>query len=348
MRKLSFNTTTNTAFRVNAKITSLVYADKGSFVEFEDDSFSLGSCIACKTKSCISYNTPEMNTPSFLAFPHNTSNRVCPIDAISVLPEYGFAAIDYDTCIGCGLCIHRCPVAAIQFDMNEGKCSINIDEGILVKCSTSEQDSFLQEINDIDIRIDYTKIPVEASDSYLSKIHSTAKGRSDVADIILRNYFINQGIPCNINAKGNNHMRTKFFAEDGELVLFGESNDENGDTLSLPRRIMDDYAVLTARHGFSPDNIVSLAIINGLPNKRTDYYEVINDVKNILGFQIHTITYHILFILNLFNKKLSIRDFTRFVANKDSQDLLPGMKELISNIEERDGSTKTFHYSPEK
>lgn len=348
MRRLSFNTTASPMFLINAKITSAAYADRGSFLEFDDDSISLGSCIACTNKTCMSYKAAEMHTPSFEAFPHNTSSRVCPVDAIAVNPENGFAAIDTEACIGCGLCLHRCPVAAIQFDMKGGKCQINVDESILVQCNSAEQESFLQDMKDIDRRIDYTKIPVEASDSYLSKIHSTAKGKSDVADIILRNYFINLGIPCNINAKGNNHMRTKFFAEDGEHILFGESNDENGDTLSLPRRIMDDFAVLTARHGLSRDKLVALAIINGLPNKRTDYYEVINDVKNILGFQIHTITYHILFILNIFNRKLTVSDFTRFIVNKEAQDLIPGMKRLIEDIEERDGSTSTFHYSPEK
>ena len=348
MRRLSFNTHTDALYRINKRVSTIAYSDRGSFLEYENDTFSLGSCIACANKTCMSYNTAEMHTPSFMAFPHNTSTRVCPVDAISVIHEKGFAAIDTEVCIGCGLCLQRCPVAAIQFDMNGGKCAINIDESFLVQCEPSEQENFLDEMSRVSKRIGYTKIPVEASDSYLSKIHSTAKGRSDVADIILRNYFINLGIPCNINAKGNNHMRTKFFAEDGDLVLFGESNDENGATLSLPRRIMDDYAVLTARHGFSRDKLVSLAIINGLPNKRTDYYEVIKDVKNILGFQIHTITYHILFILNILNKKLAIRDFTKFVVDKDVQNLVPGMKELINDIEQIDESTNSYHYSPEK
>lgn len=348
MRRLSINTSTGTLFRINERVVSIAYGDRGSFLEYEDDSFTPGACIACANKTCMSYNTDEMRTPTFMAFPHNTSRRVCPVDAISIVHETGFATIDSETCIGCGLCLHRCPVAAIQFDMNGGKCAINLDESILVQCNSSEQEAFLRDIKDVARRIGYTKIPVEASDSYLTKIHTTAKGRSDVADIILRNYFINLGIPCNINAKGNNHMRTKFFAEDGEHILFGESNDENGDTLSLPRRIMDDYAVLTARHGISRDKLVPLAIINGLPNKRTDYYEVINDVKNILGFQIHTLTYHILFILNIFNKKLSIIDLTRFIVDKDVQNLVPGMKELINDIEIRDESTNTYHYSPEK
>lgn len=335
-------------FLINAKITSAAYTDRGSFLEFDDDRISHGSCIACTNKTCMSYKAAEMHTPSFEAFPHNPSNRVCPVEAIAVNPEKGFAAIDTEACIGCGLCLHRCPVAAIQFDMKEGKCLINVDESILVQCNSAEQEYFLRDIKDIDRRINYTKVPVEASDSYLSKIHSTAKGKPDVADIILRNYFINLGIPCNINIKGNNYMRTKFFAEDGEHILFGESNDENGDTLSLPRRIMDDFAVLTARHGLSRNKLVALAIINGLPNKRTDYYEVINDVKNILDFQIHTITYHILFILNIFNRKLTVSDFTKFIVNKEAQNLVPGMKGLIKDIEERDGSTSTFHYSPEK
>jgi Fe-S-cluster-containing hydrogenase component 2 len=41
---------------------------------------------------------------------------ICPVKAISRDEELGRVVIDYDTCIGCRMCVTGCPFGAIHFD----------------------------------------------------------------------------------------------------------------------------------------------------------------------------------------------------------------------------------------
>ena len=59
----------------------------------------------------------------FQEIPCNPCSRACPQKAIQVLPDLnGTPAIDFDRCIGCGLCVAQCPGLAIFLvDMTYGK-----------------------------------------------------------------------------------------------------------------------------------------------------------------------------------------------------------------------------------
>ena len=156
------------------------------------------------------------------------------------------------------------------------------------------------------------------------------------------------GIPCNTNAAGNNHNRTEFFGQQGDMIVIGESNSSESDTLSVLRRILDDEAVMISRYHKDIHSILPLSVINGFPNKRTDYYEVIHDIKVVLGIQISTITFHILFVLNLFDVKLSIQDFATFLIDTSHQELLYSVKQFVPAIENIDENYNGISYHPIK
>jgi len=46
---------------------------------------------------------------------------ICPVKAISHDETLGRKVIDYDTCIGCRMCIAICPFGAMRFDAPEKK-----------------------------------------------------------------------------------------------------------------------------------------------------------------------------------------------------------------------------------
>ena len=350
MRRLSINSSKESqrVFRLNIIPKALVFGNSGSFMENYDGTKYRGSCIGCDNAPCMEYADEELFTPIFQAFPHNTSKRVCPTHAIINDSESRYVTITPDACIACGLCIQRCPTAAIQFDFALGKCIVNNNTAIIQTCTKSEQKAFIEQAKSSPRIFSFSMIPANFSERYQESIRNASKKIADISEIIVRNTLVNMGIPCNINASGNNHNRTEFFGQEGDFVIIGESNSSESDSLSVSRRILDDVAVMVSRYGIDIQKILSLSVINGFPNKRTDYYEVVHDIHSILGIRICTVTFHILFILNLFGIRLCVEDFAEFYIDNTHQDLLPAVNKIIPNIGTIDKNSEGISYHPIK
>ncbi len=58
--------------------------------------------------------------------------------------------------------------------------------------------------------------------------------------------------------------------------------------LDAPRNLLDDIAVLVSRRGIKRDNLIPLVICWDFPNNRTDYWNVVKDIKEVLGVEIKT------------------------------------------------------------
>ena len=58
--------------------------------------------------------------------------------------------------------------------------------------------------------------------------------------------------------------------------------------LDAPRNLLDDIAVLVSRREVKRDTLIPLVICWDFPNKRTDYWNVVKDVKEVLGIEIKT------------------------------------------------------------
>ena len=207
---------------------------------------------------------------------------------------------------------------------------------------------FIEETYNTPGEICFEPISTSFAASYTQDIKNGGIYFSDISEIIVRNTLLNLGCKCNVNAQGNQHSRTEFFAEVDNAIIIGESEITSTDTLSVNRRILDDMAVLVSRYGFSKDCIVPLSVINGLPNKRTDYYEVVKDIKNVLGIQISTVTYHILFMLHLYQVELSKGVLEKFVIDKDHLSLVEPTSEVIKNLLKKDRNINTTCYIPTK
>lgn len=280
-----------THFSVNVEnIDTIVYSDGFSGYKIGKDLVK-GACCGCGSKACSAYADEELHSETFSVFPKNTSKRVCPTDAITF--KNGYAIIDDNFCIKCGLCIHRCPYAAIQFSIQNNSCTVNQEKGkSFVKCSEATQNQNVLALQRKTKEILYDDIPIFFAETLSKKLEIFSNRFPDLSEIVVRNTLLNLGICCNTNVAGNNHIRIEFFAECDNHYIIGESQISNSDTLSVTRRILDDLAVLIGRYHFGQENIVPLAVVNGFPNKRTDFYEVIEDIRNVLGIQVMTLSYH--------------------------------------------------------
>lgn len=228
-------------------------------------------------------------------------------------------------------------------------CSINHEtDNSFVSCTNEKQKLFVEGIKSLRKIVSFRPITIEFTENYMKCLKTSVSLFSDISEIIVRNTFLNLGVKCNVNAQGNNHIRIEFFAHVNENAVLGESEITNTDTLSVIRRILDDVAVLKSRYNFDINCIIPLSVINGLPNKRTDYYEVIKDVKNALGIQIYTLTYHILYMLHLYQIRLSKDILCNFVIDNENTSLVEPTKIVIEGLSKKDCNLATTNYIPTK
>lgn len=307
---------------------------------FSKDGEIKGCCCNCREKYCLKYSSQELHSDFFNSFPHNTSNRVCPTCAITNVGNG--VSIDENKCIGCGICISRCPFSAFAYDANKGKCFVQ-DNEIKVSETIIEQEKQIEHFSTLPVSHNYQDISIPfINESALRIISNT-----DAPEIIVRNFLINLGITANTNTQGNQHNRIEFFALADEKYLIGECETSN-DVLSVSRRILDDLAVLVSRYAINISDIIPLAVINRLPNKRTDFYEVIEDINKVLGVQINTISYACLFFLNLFDCKITVLDFRTFILNRKNSDLVMIIKSFIPNFSKVCTFENTDYFSVQK
>lgn len=351
MKKLSQKSKVNSTPKVlSKKVDEIIIEDGFSGFICKDGTKIKGSCASCSSQPCIKYTTSDIEPIAFRSFEKNPTNRVCPTHAIQI-NENGCAVIDSKLCIRCGLCLHRCPFSAIQFSILQDYCTVSsISESkYLIESTPSDQETQIAELSTLPKVVKFDKITQTFCSDYQQQLRNSVKKVPDLSEIIVRNSFINLGCPCATKPAGNNHIRTEFFAQIEDKAIIGESEITNTDTLSVCRRILDDLSVLISRNGFKYDDLIPVAVINGLPNKRTDFYEVITDINNILGIQISTITYYLLFVLNLFNIPLTISDLKKYVVGKENFSLVEIIQTHISDIMDIDANIEdSGNYQPSK
>lgn len=89
---------------------------------------------------------------------------------------------------------------------------------------------------------------------------------------------------------GDNNERFDAFIEFENYYSIVEIEIPSTTILEAPRNLLDDYAVAVSRNKLNDKPIVPLVICWDLPNKRTDYWNVVYDINKILDLKIKTIS----------------------------------------------------------
>lgn len=87
---------------------------------------------------------------------------------------------------------------------------------------------------------------------------------------------------------------------------YGCVEAEFGDVavLDAPRDLLDDVAVSVGRLGKDLASLVALVVTDVLPNRRSEYWRIIEDIRKVLGLRIGTVTVLALCLLVWSNRKL--------------------------------------------
>lgn len=105
---------------------------------------------------------------------------------------------------------------------------------------------------------------------------------------------------------GDNNERFDAFINFDNYCSVVEIEIPSTSILDAPRNLLDDYAVAYSRNRIKEKPIVPLVICWDLPNKRSDYWNVIKDINKILNLKIKTISIPALTLHYWSNKPLDL------------------------------------------
>lgn len=244
-------------------------------------------CVNCSEKPCYQFSKEEFIVERFLEYPKDTDTSICPTNAILNLEEEGIR-INQESCISCGLCFFRCPVGGIKLNEQSGKfIPKEPTSDVLRKQFDGTKNSFPKELIKDTSGINEEQLLAV----FLAGTEQLTRFNSVTSEKFVRNILIICRINAIASARGNNHIR---FGVLGNLKEKGiavfEIDLSSKDTLSLNRRLLQGTAMFaSSRHGYSINEIHTVAILGEMPRKRSDFYEVIGDISSVLEVKIQAI-----------------------------------------------------------
>lgn len=120
----------------------------------------------------------------------------------------------------------------------------------------------------------------------ISTVKLSANGENELIELLLSGL----GAKVYFPRKGDNSERFDALLDFDKYKAVVEIEIPSTEILDAPRNLLDDYAVLKCRKNEKDTKIVPIVLCWDLPNKRTDYWNVVTDVNNILGIKIKTVS----------------------------------------------------------
>lgn len=242
-----------------------------------------GSCLGCGSPPCIEKHPAELALAGALdAYPGDPSLDVCPTRAIEWDSEGAVATVSAGDCIGCGLCISRCPYGAIS-----------LKDGLVAQVETSDPDGLVvREAGQGDHSTPERKGKIASLQAPAAEnLPATVGTLPDAkATLLVRNLLNEVGFNARVRRRGDTNMRIDAVGFSRSERPFVAEIEFSGGVLESPRALLEDVAVLHARYGYSVADIDSISIILAFPNVRSEYYQVIRDIEAVLGLRCRTIT----------------------------------------------------------
>lgn len=296
----------------------------GAEVTFADGNAGRATCLGCHDAPCMELEAPP-NLDGELMFPSDPSRDVCPTDAINWDATGEMPTIEAESCIGCGLCAVNCPYGAISLS----------PDGIAV-VETDDPDGITAPVEEAaapHVRTVREGVLGSTTDRFARELPAVVENLNDTQTTRLsRNMLTLCGVVANMRRKGDTNIRMDGllrFDSDQIGVIELETGKE---VLESPRALLEDIAVLHNRFGMDIADIVPVSMIGTLPNVRAEYYQVIDDIKEVLNIECRTITLGALCLLMWHFGTLAELQGELFSTTTGETDLYPSLAQLIPDL----------------
>jgi Fe-S-cluster-containing hydrogenase component 2 len=312
--------------------------DSSSFWEYANGKKEESGCVNCLDIPCREYSEKEIDC-GFNEMPSNNSKYVCASEAIKIAPDGHSPFIDEEKCISCGLCASRCKYSAIFFESNSFRIRKSESSNITYRSDYTESQYIAREeaFPYNKVKQVFQKLNRLMLESFHDKTSIHFKRNNGAENEFAKNMLLSIGIKTKSRAIGNNDIRTDLFGENDIFCVLCEVDTTSIDQLDLTRAILDDIAIFSSRYGVDKAKIIPLLIIDRFPNKRSDFYEVLNDIEKITKIKVGVISLHFIFVLSLLGFKLNPTDIiSLFKVRKGCESIVDDALSVISELNQID------------
>lgn len=268
-------------------ISSIVFDSNQSYIVTNNGNKIFSKCVGCTNHKCCVFEESELKLDKF-GIPVDIRTNVCPTDAISI-NKNGSISIDNTKCIECGLCILRCPLGAIHF--KNRSANVDVYETVVENPAKVDELKKEQMMKNI-LSTQKTGSVLIASKEYIDHFYekfSRLSSQYQIADILVRNLFIQLGCSYGIRRRGDVINRIDGILLKNEEVVLNEV-ELSEDVLESPRAVLDDIAIYKYKFAKKDEKMSGLITLSQLPNSRAEMWRVIEDIKKILDVDIDVVT----------------------------------------------------------
>lgn len=267
-----------------ADVTDVHYGHgKRTAVTLADGRVGAGTCLGCGDAPCMEKDDSELTLFGALdAFPGDPSRDVCPTRAIRWDGEHSTALVVAEDCIGCGLCVSRCPYGAISLKDGQTASVETADPGGL-----AVTDATKGEHPEVKRNGEIATLAAPAAANLPATVGALDDGRTT---LLVRNLLNEIGLNARTRRRGDTNMRIDAVGFSRSGRPFVAEIETGAGVLESPRALLEDVAVLHSRYGYAADGIDPVSVILAFPNVRSEYYQVIRDIENVLGLRCRTVT----------------------------------------------------------
>ena len=293
-----------------------------TIVHFSNSKSTYASCLRCPNTPCLKLAPNETIPSNFDRFPADRNTHTCAALAITSNIN-GVPVIDPERCIMCGVCASRCPVGAIRLEPGRGAFVDDEINAAFVEAKNETVDTnevLLQRFTELNSEGSM----IEESDEIVDDVFTRSNRAWNLIgdrypNMLARNLLIGAGLGAAVGRKGNNHMRMDIILSPPGIT-HGVSEVEFGQesVLNAPRDTLDSLAVLVSRYGWTLETTTALIVTDILPNRRSEYWHIIQDIANVLHIRIGTVTVLALMLIIWNRKRMDLKKGHPFYVDRDT------------------------------